>query len=442
MNSSQIQLKIESVLNVPLHSFVDDFTFIVNGEEFKTSKIISDLISPKVCKNHLIDPTNDKFVINTHHKGNFSHILDLINFNKKPVSDDEIPFLFEIIKHLGNDSIEVTLGPRSEDITIDNVIGLICRHERNEFFYSKPLQEEINFLSSHFYEIFDDEIDEDLFKLSICSLEKIFGNPKLKLRDEDQLITIINELYSKESKYAVLYSFVYFSNVGENKIEEFVEIYNISDITQETWSSITRRLTQQIQKDLNKNRTASIINRYKGENKHGKQGISFFYGDDNRFSGIINHLKDKFKDNIDSQVIITASSIPNPSRQPRNVIIYDDKIKDFISTNESNPWICFDFNNYLVIPTHYIIRSGSYDENSIHPKSWVVEGSNDNQNWDVLDEQTDSPFLNGKNRVHAFAIEKDKSCEYRYIRMRLTGENWCGCYHMVVESLEFYGTLI
>lgn len=441
-SASQIQLKIDSILNVPLQSFEEDFTFIVNGEEFRTSKIISDLLSPKVCQNHLIDPTTDQFIINTHHKGNFSHILDLINFNKNDVTDDEIPFLFEVIKHLGNNSIDVTLCPRTEDIKIDNVISLICRHEKNEIFYSKVLREEIDFLSSHFFEIVDNNIDEELGRLSLSTLEKIFGNLKLKLRDEDQLIAIINELYSKESKYAVLYSYVYFSNVGENQIEEFVEIYNISDITQETWSSITQRLIHQIQNNLNNDKKS--INRYKCEGKQCKknsQGISFLYENDNRFSGIISHLRDKFKDNIDSQIVITASSVPNPSRQPRNVILYEDKTKDFFSTNESNPWLCFDFHDYSIRPTNYIIRSGSYDENSVHPKSWVIEGSNDNENWDILDDQTDCPFLNGKNRVHGFAITKDDCEDYRYIRMRLTGENWCGCFHMAIESIEFYGTL-
>lgn len=438
-NKSKIQLKTESILDVPLQMFDNDFSFIVNGEEFKTSKIISDLISPKVCQSHLSDPTTDQFIINTHHRGNFSNIINLINFNKNSIPDDEIPFVFEIIKKLGNKSIEVSLKSSYEDITIDNVIDIIRRHEKNEIFFSKQLQEEIDFLSSHFFELTEND-EEMLNLLSLETLGVVLGNSKLKLRDEDQLISIINELYSKDSKYATLYSYVYFSNVGENIIEEFVEIYNISDITQEIWASISQRLIQQIKISLSEQINN---NRYKGKNKHDKQGISLLYKNDSQFSGIIKYLKNKYKDNIENEISITASSIPNPARQPRNVILYEDKSKDFFSTNESNPWICFDFKDYSIRPTNYIIRSGSYDENSVHPKSWIIEGSNDNENWEILDEQVDCSCLNGKNRVHAFTItKKEENSEYRYVRMHLTGENWCGCYHMAIESIEFYGTLI
>lgn len=48
----KIQLKTTSILNVSLQSYEKDFSFLVNGEEFKTSRIISDLLSPKICQLH------------------------------------------------------------------------------------------------------------------------------------------------------------------------------------------------------------------------------------------------------------------------------------------------------------------------------------------------------------------------------------------------------
>ena len=62
---NQIQLKPLSILQVPLYSYQKDFTFIVNGEEFKTSRIFSDLISSKISQMHSNDPTFDTFYINT-----------------------------------------------------------------------------------------------------------------------------------------------------------------------------------------------------------------------------------------------------------------------------------------------------------------------------------------------------------------------------------------
>ena len=67
----QFQLEIKSILNVPLQIYEDDFTFFVNGEEIKTSRIIADLLSPKICLYHRTDPTMDKIIINTEHTGQF-----------------------------------------------------------------------------------------------------------------------------------------------------------------------------------------------------------------------------------------------------------------------------------------------------------------------------------------------------------------------------------
>lgn len=39
----QIQLNTTFILAAPLHAYNNDFSFFVNGEEFHTSKIISDL---------------------------------------------------------------------------------------------------------------------------------------------------------------------------------------------------------------------------------------------------------------------------------------------------------------------------------------------------------------------------------------------------------------
>lgn len=40
-----IKLQTESILQVPLHNYPRDFTFIVNGELFPTSRFHADLLS-------------------------------------------------------------------------------------------------------------------------------------------------------------------------------------------------------------------------------------------------------------------------------------------------------------------------------------------------------------------------------------------------------------
>ena len=95
-----IRLKTSSIVGVPLNTY-DDFTFIVNEEEFKTSYFIAELLSTKICKIHLIDPTVSSFTINTVKKGNFSIILNLVNFKYNTFTDDEIEFIIKKL-NVGN----------------------------------------------------------------------------------------------------------------------------------------------------------------------------------------------------------------------------------------------------------------------------------------------------------------------------------------------------
>ncbi|KAK8849360.1 hypothetical protein M9Y10_018759, partial [Tritrichomonas musculus] len=100
--TKKIQLKATSILNVPLQLYEEDFSFVVNGEEFKTSRIISDLLSPKICQLRMNDPTLNMYVINTSEQGNFSNVLKLVNFDQNDIPENEIPFILEVMEILNN----------------------------------------------------------------------------------------------------------------------------------------------------------------------------------------------------------------------------------------------------------------------------------------------------------------------------------------------------
>lgn len=76
-------------LNVPFKTYDFEFTFIVNSQEFRTSLIISELLSPDICKIDIIDPTFDRVTINTKYQGNFSFFLQLFNFEKVTLSKSD-----------------------------------------------------------------------------------------------------------------------------------------------------------------------------------------------------------------------------------------------------------------------------------------------------------------------------------------------------------------
>ena len=131
------------------------------------------------------------------------------------------------------------------------------------------------------------------------------------------------------------------------------------------------------------------------------------------------------------------------SYSPRNVINYsDDLIKYFSSNDSPNSWILFEFTESYVSLSNYTIKSDfTKSKQSDSPKSWVIEGSNDNETWIIIDEQKNVVLTNTKRFIHTFSIENPKDFAFNFIRMRLTDKNWSGNNFFKVGSIEFFGKL-
>ena len=433
----QVQLKTSSILTVPIHNYVEDFTFIVNDKEFKTTKLVSDLLSPIICKIHTNDPTIDRFTLNTRQQGDFSHFIKLANFESTTFSKDDIPFLSEVIETLGNKSIELDYEEEFE-ITNDNVLSLLQQHEKFPIFYCNHLLREIDFTSSHFFELCENQ-EEELRKLTIDTIIKILNNDQLRLKSEDQLLKFINELYSNNSEYTILYETVLFTNVSSEAMKEFVYAYNPIEMSLGTWKELSKRLCEEVQRKPESESKHSA--RY-SEPQVKNEGTMFEYTQDKEYKGIFNYLQTQTGGKIENEVNFTASSLLNSNYHPRYVAIFGDQSKSFYSANEANSWICFDFKEHRVVPTHYTIRSRNWGTNSNYPKSWVIQGSNDNNSWETIDEEKDCPILNGNSVVHTFTMNHPKPTKFKYIRMYSTGTDWSNNNYLAFESFEIYGIFI
>ena len=425
---SYLQLKTTSILNVPFETY-DVFTFIVNGKEFQTNRLISDLLSPKICLVHSIDPTIDHFSINTKNEGDFKHILELANFQRNEISNDEALFICEILDAFGNDSIEFFNSSEKKNLTIENSLKILKKHQLFPSFYGKNISEDIEFISSNFGEMIEKK-KEDMKKVDVEIIERILSSKNLRIHDEDQLLKFINELYNENSSYFTLYEFVLFTNVSSEIMGEFIEIYNVSDITNETWKSLSLRLKQNVTKN----------NDDEHKKRYSVKCIDLKFESNKEFEGIIHHFLKETNGKIENELKITSSSNSFAAGKLDDVINYNNK-SHFRMKGGPNSWICFYFKNHRVNVTHYTLKSGTNGENEENPKSWVIEGSNDNSKWDILDEKRNNSILNGKNLVHTFEIEKQKQKEYKYIRMKQTDKNWYNNDDLMLSAFEIHGKL-
>ncbi|KAK8843598.1 hypothetical protein M9Y10_024657 [Tritrichomonas musculus] len=389
---TKIQLNPNRISQIPLHTYECDFMFVVNDEIFKTSKIISDLISPIICQQHINDATTDTFTIHTVNQGDFSHVLNLVNFQPNSIPDSEIPF----------------------------------------FHFLKYLRKDVEYISSNFFSLCETHSSE-LAELSPTTLERIISNEHLTLNNEDQLVTFLNQLYSHSGKINMnLYEYVIFSNVGLEAISSFVDLFDYNDFNRQLWDSVSRRLKMPV---IKTNEDLNV--RYKNLNFSCKV---FPPQSTDRFSGIIKYLRNKAGDDIGSKISITASSTNGPEYNPNNVIIYEDNYKRFQSENIPNSWICFEFKENKVVPTHYQIMP-CCSPNYSNPKSWVIEGSNDDINWELLDERINCSDLNYPYKPKIFNISNPNKNEFRFIRMRLTGPTWYDSNYFIFCSFELYGKM-
>ena len=432
---SKLQLKTTSILKVPIHNYQTDFQFIVNGEEFKTSRLVSDLLSSKICKIHENDPILDTYIINTKYHGNFSYVLNLVNFDEREIPQSELPFILEVFELLGTESINIVEPTQSIKLSVQNVFKQIQKHESFKKFYINNFSEEIEFISSNFSELCESQ--EEFKNLKIETLMEILSNPKLQLKTENQLLKFVNKLYTINSEmYSKLYEKVHFEYVTASMMREFLEIYDLNDITNQTWLGLSNRLLHEIKEEENKK-----FNRYK---KQKNQDITFSMSNENSLSGIINHLMNVSSGKIENEIKITTSSCQNNEDrfQARNVVLYNDKNKIFMSQNSGNSWICFDFIDKKVIPSCYTMRTGDHLNNRANIRYWVLEGSNDEKSWTTLDSQNNCGHLNWTNRIHTYKLNNQNSNKYRYLKIRSTGVD-CNCtYFLSFEAIEFYGKLI
>ena len=198
------------------------------------------------------------------------------------------------------------IDSNSEEINNENIISKTKWHEKYETIYSNLLEKDIEYISSHFYEIYETQAKE-VETLLPTTIERIISNQSLKLKNEDQLFNFINELCMKQNEnenenYSRFYGYVIFSNLSPESMETFINNFDYNEMDHETWTSLSNRLTKPIlNQNENENENAERRRRYEStkienENEKLKNNCEekfFSPQQEDEFVGIINYLKSK-----------------------------------------------------------------------------------------------------------------------------------------------------
>lgn len=444
----EFALDTENLKNIPLHKYTSDFTFLVNGKEYKTNRFIADLLSPIIREYHFADETINEFSFKINNENDqfddyFQDFLQLSSFTKSKIDSKRQNYYSKYFLKLGNIEEYFRILPEySEGITIENAIDLLDQfisitkniNDKNlplKSKISRNIQQLISFLAQNF-----DFIDKNKIKeLDIELIEEIISNESLQLKEEDSLLRFLIELYEKDDRYSPLFEYVIFQNVQEETFELFMSTITFSDINNSVWESIRKRFNpQELKKQLIKSRYIQETQNHQFEYEKGKE-----------FDGIIHHLINNSSENIfdNGTIGITSNSILDPKKyHPKNLIDLG-KNNGYASKDDGNAFVCFDFKDKKINLTSYSIHSNSSGENYHHLKNWVIEVSNDETNWIEIDRNENCTKLNGPNIIANFEVRKENEF-FRFIRIRQTGNSWAfwgNHNNLFFYSIEFFGNL-
>jgi hypothetical protein len=103
-----------------------------------------------------------------------------------------------------------------------------------------------------------------------------------------------------------------------------------------------------------------------------------------------------------------------------------------------NNWVCYDFKERRIAPTHYTIRT--YSVGPGHLKSWLIEISLDGKSWREVAREENNEQLKGKWFTATFAVSGAGEC--RFIRLVNIGRNHFRDDSLLISAWEIFGSLI
>ena len=408
MRNSMITLSSAGLRNIIINPecMGNDFRFIFGSNEIGMNNIFAEFTSPTVSRLHYADQSIDSLCFDSFlanmkhsHQNRYDEFFseDILSLFQKisqgfsiEVNEDQSFKLHLLSMLIGNEELSSQINKiypfEINEANIDQYLQNLqfiqnYSSSLNSFDYSTI----IDFIASHFY-----LIDINKFaKLSKSIFYSIVANKHLKIESEDSLFDAIQLFFMNQKKETQkndecidiisFYEEINFSLLSEVKFHSFLNEFDFNEMTNTLWTKLSQCF------HISSHPTLTNSERY------SFKGLYFGFDgkNENRFHGIIHHLTAETGGNVNDNgtVITTASTICN-GHYSKYAVDLDDDTHYFQSVSIPNSWLKFDFKERKIRPSNYSIRTRhDCDQGGYHPKNWVIEGSNtDNDNdWKILD---------------------------------------------------------
>ena len=436
----------------------DKFTFVVGDDEYHCSRVLAGLLSPKAAALMFSDSMVDRLVINIDDPaGVFGKMLKLTAGDCIEVNRENLAKMTAIAQELGNrELLRGLLGYECDaiELTPATAIERVKRKGKLEV----EISAEASFIAENFHLMSTD----GLMELTVSELAMVLEQPNLRLESEDLLFELIEKLCEEDKSYQYLYRFIepqylspasgfkFFDTIFPDLLDSFI------------WEKIRDYVCRQkgsFSSLGGKRRFANIVRR----------------DSEKPFTGIFSALRQTARPVSKQRYSVSSSGTASGT----NTLVTTSGHAEWVSNDAENSWICFEFLDISLNLEKYELRSrvrrqasdantagsaappvgapGTANWGSNHwanPLSsgtgttssssnddgylckWVIEASNDNSTWTILDERTEqmSPGI-----VKVFECANRPIQPFKFIRLRQTGPNSAGRHSLAVSGIDFYG---
>ena len=402
----------------------NDFTFVVNGREYKCSRLQAVFLSQRVYRLLMSDRMIDRININIAEPGSFDEIMGLMYGQPIFITPENQLFFACCAHELENDELMETLVQfvLGKETNMSNVISHIkLKHEAH-----MDCQQESDFVAAHFCDMDFDR----LAMLSSSELEQVVASSELTLESEDQLFSVIHRLIKKKGKsYAALLRYVKFQFLEKRNLKKFLGCV-FPDYIEAVWDSIGEFLH-----DFRNSKSEYLLaklKRYSAMSSNRK--VIKATGD--WCYGINEYLRSIGCGNPHTRELLEITASGTTHNNCHNLLDYGWH-SCWCSTDDANSYVQFDFKNLRVCVRGYCLRSGN-GSNGL--RSWVLESSDDGKTWDSIDERN-TDDLTGNFVAKQYKCQVKMTGYRQYFRIRQRGKNRDGNDILCLSELEFLGKI-
>lgn len=453
----ELNVSSRGLAHIPLELHDEEFEFHVSGSIHQCNMVVAEFLSPKICDLRRVDPTVREYQLDVDDPLMlFKEFLALPFKSRLQVNSDNLEFFISVARELENEELVSQLISEyfaGRELTTSTAVQYL----RMKHFCGDNDEEEIAFIAQNFHNI------ENLSTLEIHYLRRVLAHPSLRIKSEDALYKFICRLIDehKDPSFSELFEFVIFKFLNSKSIHDFIETsesYILDHLNLSIWRSLCDRLSQKpllsdnspqkqrsrygsvIVEDEDSNASMKTEPETKSEKTNQQRRIVTVESGSGSFNGIIAYIERKHNVPITSkagQKLIKAVASSNLRGQPQHVL-KANWTDYFYTMNRPNSWFELDMKNHLVALTHYTLKSNPIGGNCF--RSWIIQGSNNHSQWEVLD-QRDTTDLIGGNRVKTYSVQQSTGTFYRYIRMTQTGKTSDDQDYLNLSGIEIFGQL-